>query len=83
MLPVGCGSGVHVSILGTVNFGCDYDFFSGHLEILKNFTELLLGLSFGIGFSGIKKVDAIFEGKFDNLFVFFIVFRLVVDHVAE
>ena len=60
MLPVGGGSGVHVGILGSVDFGGNDDFFSGHLEVLKNFTELLLGFSFGIGFCGIKKVDAIF-----------------------
>lgn len=83
MLPVGGGSRVHIGILGTMNFSGDDDFFSGHLEILKNFTELLLGLSFGIGLCGVKKVDAIFEGKFDNLFVFFIIFRPVVDHVAD
>ena len=66
-----------------MNFGSNDDMFSGNLKIFKDLSELNLSLARSIEFSCIEVVDAILESDFDDLFVLFVGFSLVVDHVSE
>ena len=66
-----------------MDFGGDYNMFSGNIEVFKNFSKLFLWLSRGIDFSSVEEVDSIFKGNFYYFFVFFIGLGSIVDHVSE
>ena len=66
-----------------MNFGCDDHMFSGNLQVFEDFSKDYFCITGIVYLCSIEMIDAIFESHLDDFFVFFVVLRLDVDHVAE
>lgn len=83
MFAISGFGGVEVRIRSSVNFGGDHDLLSRNLELFKDSAEDDFGFSECVDLGSVEMVDAVFETGGDDLFVFFVIFGFIVDHVAQ